>query len=281
MNWKRWITGCLTLMILATAPMQAGVWDFFSSLQKPRSCPPVISVLIVQDRPGVILEVKGPYRLYNPSSNSFLSTRFMGKRKFIQPLNDGLRWGEVFPGLHQLIVVPDRMETTSIVDGIEYRGSIYAYDVEGSLAIVNEIDIEEYLQSLLSSQDYSSFPQEALAAIAIAARTNSYYSAGHPPSNFWAVDAANVGYRGYAVTNPQSSIAQAIIATRYMAMHRQDTQGQMQPFPAHFGHPDGGIASRISLQEVAESARKGMNAAQILEKAFPNSVIVLTYRSDA
>lgn len=267
----------LVMFLCAWLPLtcQAGILD--SWINKPLAPPPMIDVLLVHDMPGVVLEVKGKYRLYDPKNYSFLSTRFIGKRKFIMPLTDGLKWGEEFPGLHQIMIVPDSQQVTTIVDGIEYRGSIYAYDVEGTIGVVNEVDIEDYLQSVLTPSIREQLPQEVLAAIAIATRTNAYYFSYNPKTPYWSIDGTHVGYKGYAVVNPNTPMGKAIVATRYLILNQGESDTP-NPFPAQFGTEDvGGIKSKITLQQAVEMAKKGDNAAQILAKAFPGTSIALMH----
>jgi len=257
--------------------LEAGLLDGLLARKKHQNIAPSVPVLLVHDCPGVVLEVKGKYRLYDPNHHCYLSTRYIGKRKFIQALKEGLRWGEEFPGVHQLLIVPDNDTVTTIVDGIEYQGGIYVYDVEGCISVVNEIDIEDYLQVVLANQECEGLPQEVLAAIAIAARTTAYHYAHSPKSPYWGIQAEAVGYRGYALTKPNSSLAQSIVATRYMIMTTPDNEGRLNPFEANFLAKGNGKNSRITLQEAVEMAQKGSHAAQILQKAFPGSAIILTH----
>lgn len=252
---------------------------FFELWKEQAPCPPAIEILIIQDRPGATIEVKGKYHLYDPKDYSLISTRMTGKRRFMQVLTDGLQWGEEFPGLHQLMIVPDTQEVTAIVDGVEYRGSIYVYDVGGSVGVVNEVEIEDYLQSILGAQENNTLPQEVLAAMAITVRTNAYYYMSHPKSSFWAINADKVGYRGYAVANPNSPAGQAVKQTRYLILSHPGGQGNANPFPVTFSDNKipGVSTSKISLQEAVDMAKKGANAADILAKAFPGSTIVLGF----
>lgn len=282
----------IAFALLCYQPLsQAGVLDDWVSAlwktEKPQ--PPSIKVLIVHDKPGVVMEVKGKYKIYDPHANAYLSTRFIGKRKFIQAVKDGLKWGEEFPGIHQIKIVPDDQKTTTIVDGIEYQGTIYVYDIGGTISIVNEIDIEDYLTSVLETQFDDNLSPEAFAAIAITARTNAYYQAMNPKNTFWAVDAASVEYEGYALTRRISSIVKAINATKYMVMTLPE-EGTRKgvPFPAQWGSVVGGakstgnlVLSKITLYQAEDMAKAGDHAAQVLAKAFPGTQIVLMYSSGA
>jgi hypothetical protein len=214
----------------------------------------------------LIVEVKGKYKLYDPHTQEFISTRFIGKRKFMQPLQDGLSWGEEFPGLFQLAIVPDNSKVTTVVDGIEYRGAVVVYDIGGAVSVVNYVDVEDYLNSVLSKQYTQQLPDEELSAIAIAARTNAYYQAMNPSNSYWTIDGRKVGYEGYAVTHSNQAMDKAINSTRYMALFESDN-----PIAADWSK------ARISLDEAENLAKKGDHAVQILMKAFPQASLKLGY----
>ena len=225
----------------------------------------------------MILEVKGKYKIYDPNTTSHMGKGYTGKRKYIQPLSDGLKWGEEFPGVFQIMVMPDDKSTTTIVDGIEYKGRIYVYDIGGSLSIVNEISFDEYVKTVLSSKLQQPLPEEALAALAITARTNAYFIKQNSRSDFWDIEAKQIGYQGYATSNPSSLIEQAVKATHDMVMSASTT-----PFMAQWDIVDAAslpntkpIDSQISLDQAAMFAHQGEHAAQILKKAYPNAQVDL------
>ncbi|MCD8076522.1 MAG: SpoIID/LytB domain-containing protein [Lachnospiraceae bacterium] len=53
----------------------------------------------------------------------------------------------------------------------EYKGELYIYRLEDGLALVNVLELEEYLYAVVSSEMPSYFPTEALKAQAVCART--------------------------------------------------------------------------------------------------------------
>lgn len=278
---KHKFIAALLAAICLGAKLQAGVIeDWFNYVwYGERPVPPNIKVLIVHDQPGVVLEVKGKYKIFDPNNNAHITTRFIGKRKFVQALHDSIKWGEEFPGLHQIKIVPDDPKTTTLVDGVEYKGDIYVYDIGGTISVVNEVNIEEYLKSVLLPQFDSGLPEEELAAIVIAARTNANYQAKNSKNTFWAVEASKVGYDGQVPNHNDTALKKAINDTRYMIMEKDGAA-----FPAQWGSTTGGkmnkekaTFSRISLFEAEEMAKKGDNAAQILGKAFPGSAIKLNF----
>jgi stage II sporulation protein D len=261
--------------LLAASPLQGGVLESYitSFWNQGEKASPNIQVLIAHDQPGAILEVKGKYKLYDPYAQKYISTRFIGKRKFIQPLADGLKWGEEFPGVHQIKIMPDDSKTTTLIDGIEYKGSVYVYDIGGSISIVNEVPLEEYLLVLLTPQFKQKLPEELAAALSITARTQALYQIKNAPTPYWTVEADKVGYEGNAVVAMNSGIAEAVRETKHMVLTSQGA-----PFQAAWGSASGGsvqgdapVFSRLSFFEAEKLAQDGAHAAQILERAFPGA----------
>lgn len=293
----RWFLLFLTIFSNASS-LKAGVWDDvvnkFQGKTTPQ--PPSIRALIVHDKEKVKVEVAGKYSLYDPYTDSHITSRLVGKSRDIQAMHDGLKWGEAFPGLYQIKIQPDEpkkhergnlwasnfQNALTRIDGNDYPGSIYVYDIGGTLSIVNQIPVEEYIRYIMADFPENSVHPEVLAALAIVVRTNAYYQSANPKSTYWAVDAAKVGYRGrYPVPK---CIDSAVSATRYMIMSRTGVYERMAtPFAAQFDStsPNGNVKdveiSRISLTDANEMAKKGEHAAQILAKAFPGSTIMLMH----
>nr|WP_308530618.1 SpoIID/LytB domain-containing protein [uncultured Paenibacillus sp.] len=62
--------------------------------------------------------------------------------------------------------------------GRSYRGDFEISKVNGQLALVNELPLEQYLYSVVAGEVPSSWPQEALKAQAVAARSYALFNAG-------------------------------------------------------------------------------------------------------
>lgn len=276
------------LVIAATfaavvSPLQAGVWDSLSSLfRKDESIQtPAIRVLVDIDRESLHVVVEGPFKGYDPRTGELLLVSKMGKNMEMQVIDGGLKWGEEFPGVHQLLIVPTNKTTHLYVDGVEYPGSLYFYDVERKLSVVNKVPLEQYLAAVLTPAYHSEEPEELLSAIAITARTSAYYLAENPKNPYWAVDAHKVGYRGLPDTETAPAINRAIRETRHMILSKTGAyEGVITPFVGEWQKESGKEAaksisnfSKITLKEAKTMAETGANAAQILSKAFPNSSI--------
>lgn len=274
LHWMRWI-GLATLCIGGS--LHAGaIENLFSSWWKAEKVvPPAVNLLIVHDRPGVVLEVKGKYKLFDPRLNSYISTRFVGKRKFVQPLTDGLKWGEEFPGVHQIKIVPDDAKATTLVDGVEYKGVVLVYDIGGTISVVNEVPLEDYLRATLVPQFDKKLHPELAAALAIAARTNTWYQVTHSSNPYWALEASKVGYQGYAAGASGNGITGGIEETRGMVLTKEGAVFPIEWEQASRNFPKipNAVPARISFGEAENLAKKGDHAAQILEQTFPGSAI--------
>lgn len=277
---------CITICLSFFCRAEAGMWEGVKNyIWGSKASHPKVKVLIVNDQPGASVEIKGKYKLFDPNTRSHISTRFIGKKNIFQSFSQGLKWGEEFPDVYQILILPDNHKVPVFVDGREYRGPLYVYNIGNSISIVNEVALEDYIASILAEQFHSSIPEEALAAVVIAARTNALFQIEHPKNPYWTVDATRVDYPGHVDLAAENPIAQTVQNTRHMVMSMTGAyEGKATPFPAIWGSSTGGKAvgkdavhSRISLFEAEDLAEAGENAAEILKKAFPNTTIQLAY----
>lgn len=282
---KTWLLFFLVFVPFGSS-LEGGIWNDIVDNFKGKTAPPppAMRVLVEHDIDKIRVDVTGKYSLYDPYTKAHISSRFIGKSRDIQAMSDGLKWGEAFPGLYQILIKPDDADALTRVDGKEYPGMVYVYDIGGTISVVNQISIEDYIRFTLASFPEKNLHPEVLAAVAIVARTNAYYQASNPKNTYWAVDGSKVGYQGkYPVPR---EIEAAVSATRYMIMSRTGIyEGMSTPFPAQFVNPKGesvpkdAEAAKITLAEANAMAEKGEHAAQILGRAFPNSTIMLMHYS--
>jgi stage II sporulation protein D len=191
--------------------------------------PQNIQVLLAKDATEALLEIKGAYYLYNPHDGSRISAGLLGKRFMVHAIDSGLKWGEEFPGLYQFTIQPRSEETSVFINGIQYSGNISIYAVGNRINIVNDLDIESYVKSLLSMQISSPAENEVMAAMAILARTNAYYTVSRHHDAFWHVSASDVGYQGSGLIAPTSAAMKAVDSTRHLILV-QSQNGKSLPF---------------------------------------------------
>lgn len=246
--------------------------------------PSKIKLLLTAPIASSLVDVAGKYRLYDPYQEKLISHRHLGKRQKMEATAEGMKWGEEFPGIYQLKIVPDDLREPLFIDGVPYRGAVYFYAVGDQIAIVNEVPIEEYLEATLRPLFPHDEPHELLAAIAIAVRSSAYFAAAHPLSSFWSVDATKVGYRSALPLHSEEGLAmhRALAATRHMVL---STTGPYErvvtPLPCSWQELpqltpyQEKIVSQIDWKEARRLAQRGDNGAMILKRAFPSALIQL------
>ena len=103
-----------------------------------------------------------------------------------------------------------------------YRGALQVSLKGGSLLVVNQVDVEAYLYGVVPAEAPSSWPQEALKAQAIAARTYALYQSQHRRK--WQFDVVdNHGDQVYkGVPCEAETATRAVKATRGRVLVHQD-----------------------------------------------------------
>lgn len=270
MQYKWTIGALLTAISLGGALHGFSFENPFASkqIETPQQ---TMKVLVAHDVPGVDLEVKGKYKIFDPNKKSFISTRFIGKRKFIQAESDGLKWGEEFPGVYQLLIVPDDAKTTTIVNGKEYAGNLSVYDIGGTISVVNEVPLDDYVKAVASYNYDRKLPQELANAVAIAIRSEAWNQHQSASQKFWDVQASFVGFQGSEAAL-DNRFAKAVKDTKNMILMKDGKPLSMDWAAAKGVSTE---SSQISLAEAEQLANNGDHAIQILQKAYPQGSLFL------
>ena len=186
-----------------------------------KSKPTTLKVLLQKQVPELTLEVKGRHYIYNPLDGTQIDWGILNKRFPVKAETYGIHWGEKFAGSHQLRFVPGDSQSAILINGIQYRGCIELYLTDGKFNVINEVDIENYLKSTLSTEFPSALNDEVMGAISIVARTNAYFIAQRNKHAFWHVTAEDVGYRGAAVLSKEH-VERAVDSTYHAILTYHD-----------------------------------------------------------
>lgn len=251
---KKWIYPLLALTLnWAEAIPLTQVTDHIS----PRN----IQILLEKDVSETLLEVKGPYSLLNPHDGSRIASGLLAKRFMVRELETGLRWGEEFPGVHQFYIKPRSPETAIFVRGIQYPGSIAIYGVAGTIHVINELDIESYVKSVLTAQFPTPLEPEVLSALAILVRTDAYYRAMKNETCFWHITAQESHYLGSALVVPGSPIEKAVDSTKHLILIHPEGGHNMPFATAWTEHSAGKTASYEAIfRKDASAPERGVEA---------------------
>lgn len=234
------LLGSLFLLFFHTMVLGHEVPKDLSQKNKPQT----IKVLLTEESSSLLLEVRGRYQVVNPVTSLEISSELMNKRKPLIATPNGIHWGELLPGIYHVRLVPQNAKTSILVDGIQYRGCIEVYQIKDTLQVINEVDVESYLKSILTRQFPEKMNEEVLQAIAVVARTNAYYLAKKNTETDWHVKAKESGYDGYALTLQNLKIDQAVDKTGqviltyreapFAATWTKDSAGKTAPFSSIF-----------------------------------------------
>lgn len=125
-------------------------------------------------------------------------------------------------GADRIQVIPDALSATLELDSVtrsqgtpRYHGTIEVEREAEGLIIINEVLLEDYLCKVVPSEMPSSYPQEALKAQAVCARTYAYgkmIQSGLPALGAHVDDSA--GFQVYNNISEQASTTKAVKATK-------------------------------------------------------------------
>jgi stage II sporulation protein D len=232
--------------------------DDASQHLKKRHQPKSIRVLLEKNVDEALVEVKGSYYIYNPFENKRISSGILGKRFIVHALEDGLKWGEYFPGIHQFLIVPRSEKTAILVNGVQYKGGIAVYHVENKICIVNNVLIEDYIKATLSPKFSTPMDKEAMAAMAIVARTNAYHTVSTNKKTQWHVDAKKENYQGESMVAPNSAIDIAVEDTSHLIL----TNDSHMPFSAKWTEHCAGKTAPYHLiyRKEGEAPKEGVSS---------------------
>lgn len=222
----------------------------------------VIKVLLKKDIEAANLEVRGSYKIYDPRTGDKVAKGFMNKQYLLRPTLDGLAWGEQFPGVYQLALVPTSDDTTVLVDGIQYSGDLYVYQIGNTLSLVNVIDIEDFVKAMLNPNVNAKLHPEVLASLAIVARTQAYFYSTKNEGAFWHLDAQKIGYQGACVCSRANGVDQAVDLTHHLVMKSHKHGNGESFFDATFTENCAGKTApyHVIFRKEGFSAHKGVTS---------------------
>jgi stage II sporulation protein D len=190
------IWSCVLMVIAVSASPQA---TDFSKKSKPAT----VKVLLHRQVSELTLEAKGRYDIYYPLDDTKVDSGINSKRNLVTAGEYGIKWGEEYKGYHQLRFVPLDSQSYFLVNGIQYKGCIEVWRNEGKLNVINEVGVEPFLKSTLSSAFPQPLHSEVMNAIAIVARTKAYFKGERNKQSSYHVTASEVGYQGTGIAIKQ------------------------------------------------------------------------------
>ena len=135
------------------------------------SSSPLIRIGILLKQSQVRIGASGEFKIIEAKNNKLLAEGSLKDCWLIQPNNLGLKIGEKGIGSEEIIILSSN-SSTLLVNQRPYRGKIeIRKNNQGSLTVINELNIEEYLYGIMKMEISPSWPEEAQMSQAVVART--------------------------------------------------------------------------------------------------------------
>lgn len=146
----------------------------FSGGKHPSKESQEIRVLLSSYSSDLELSVHGSFSLIGPQDKVFLQRKRGASMKFKTKMGK-LYLGKKKLGVTSVWVIPTK-EGTLRFRGNRYRGKARIFvDKKGKLSLINVLNVEDYLKSVVAGEVSPKWPKEVLKAQAVAARTYAYY----------------------------------------------------------------------------------------------------------
>lgn len=227
------------------------ICSVFASDPSQKDKPATVKVLLERALPQFTLEMKGRHVIFDHFRGIQMSSNIVSRKAVLcadtyPDKRPCIKWGNRDSGLfpcQQLRFVPYDSKASILINGIQYHGCLEVYLNDGKFSLVNEVDVETYLKSTLSSAFPQPLHDEVLSSIAIVARTNAYFMGQRQKQAFWHVIAHDVGYKGAAalakpfIEHAVESTRHAILTYKgdpFAATWTQNSAGKTADFAAIF-----------------------------------------------
>ncbi|NLF37922.1 SpoIID/LytB domain-containing protein [bacterium] len=152
--------------------LPGGIGDMVKAPVAPR----LIRVAVARSAHSVAVSVGGPCTAYAEGGRAATKRVATLPRTVITRDTAGLLYFNGQPAHCQRITFVPDMPESLVIDGTTYRGrATVLANQSGTLTAVNTLPLEEYLAGVVPKETFPSWPEAALQAQAVAARTFAVY----------------------------------------------------------------------------------------------------------
>ena len=139
-----------------------------------RADAPTIRVKIGNSLPQARVSIRDKYQIRDTGSRRILCAGDSLSNAIFAAADGTLRLDGLPLGTHQVTVVPQQSGSL-LVAGQAYRGNLFVFAEAGKVTLVNHLDFEEYLASVVGAELLRGWQLETHKAQAIAARSYALY----------------------------------------------------------------------------------------------------------
>ena len=143
----------------------------------------LVRVLVAENRATLTLS-NGPFVVTDLSGRQLIADVFKGAEAHVNRQGNAVLVRETRRSAPALLVT-SRAGIPVAVDGRPFRGRIEIQPVNGTLAAINLVELEEYLVGVIKDEIPPAWPTEAAKAMAVAARTYAVYQRVQNPTGLF------------------------------------------------------------------------------------------------
>ncbi|MDA0290479.1 MAG: SpoIID/LytB domain-containing protein [Cyanobacteria bacterium] len=235
-----------------------------------------IRVMLQETKSTSNVGANGPWQLQLRNGNTWRSGQGM------LPLNciEGLLQIGDDKGPNELWLRPNNGGIVAL-DAKSYRGEFRFYCERGGLVIVNHLQIEDYIASVVGAEMPSDWPEEALRAQAVAARSYALAHMARPADPHWNLGATTrwQAYDGLESESEASRVAGSstmglVLSYRGGIVESLYAADKKITIEAH-GH----LGASMSQHGAKELAQQGFRFSQILARYYRGANLARLKRS--
>jgi len=172
-----------------------------------------VRVLVAEGRTTLRVASTGGLTITDAEGRRILAQRGSREPFHLIPRGNSVLIRETGASATTLAVWPGRAATVDL-EGQTYRGSLEVARMNGALAAVNVVELEEYLLGVLKDEIPPGWPGEAAKAVAIAARTYAVYQTQQNLGAFFHLRATTASQVYGGATGEDARTSWAVQVTR-------------------------------------------------------------------
>ena len=168
-------------------------------------------VLIADGKSSCSLSSKGKIAILRFSSRRGLFSGELSDPITLKYSSKGIIAGDKLYKVDALLIKPHSGADVRL-NGRTYRGALSVHKNEGTLTVVNYVEVEDYVKGVMANEMVPSWDEEALKAQAVVARSFAIYHILRYPDRIYNIESSKIQYKGKDTENPRTS--KAVDATR-------------------------------------------------------------------
>jgi len=193
-----------------------------------------VRVLVAEGRTTLRVASGGGLTITDATGRRILARRGSGEPFRLLARGEAVLIRETGASAPTLLVWPGRSPTVDL-EGQAFRGRLEVRPLNGGLTAVNVVELEEYLQGVLTDEIPPGWPAEAAKAMAVVARTYALYQMEQNPTGLFHLRATTASQVYGGASGEDARTSWAVQATRGQVL----TFGG-QPIPAFYHACSGG-----------------------------------------